>query len=100
VRDVACRYLVIARPSNAAKGKETEMNVHESRNRLATGIRTATIVIVLGTLAAVWRPMHSADVSDAPATPRAVSALPDMTVYFPDRFPAPQGPVEDVPPTF
>jgi hypothetical protein len=75
-------------------------NPHESRNRLATGIRVATLVIVLGTLATLWHPAHK-DVTAAVsnATP-AVAASPDMSVYFPDRFPAPQGPVEALPPQF
>ena len=77
-------------------------NAHERRNRLATGIRAATIVVVLGTLAAVWRPAHHdpAAAIAAEAAPSAVNARPDMSVYFPDRFPAPQGPIEELPPQF
>lgn len=77
-------------------------NTREARNRLATGIRAATIVVVLGTLAAVWHPSHrdpsAVAVADSAASP--ANALPDMPVYFPDRFPAPQGPIEELPPQF
>jgi hypothetical protein len=59
----------------------------------------ATIVVVLGTLAASWRPMHSS-LETTPTPAAGTSAAPDMSVYFPDRFPAPQGPVEALPPTF
>ena len=72
----------------------------QSRNRLATGIRVATIAVVAGTLAAVWHPMHSNDTSAVQPAAAAVTAAPDMAVYFPDRFPAPQGPIEDLPPQF
>ncbi len=75
-------------------------NPNESRNRLATGIRVATIVVVAGTLAAVWRPMHSSDTSAAQPSATVVTTAPDMSVYFPDRFPVPQGPIEELPPQF
>ncbi|HJU21755.1 MAG TPA: hypothetical protein VJ891_04540 [Casimicrobiaceae bacterium] len=77
-------------------------NAHEARNRLATGIRAATIVVVLGTLTAVWYPSHH-DPAAAAANafaPSTATALPDMSVYFPDRFPAPRGPTEELPPQF
>lgn len=76
-------------------------NSHESRNRLATGVRVATLAIVVGTLATLWHPAHTdrtAGASNAIATPAA--AAPDMSVYFPDRFPAPQGRVEELPSQF
>ena len=75
-------------------------NADDSRKRWATGIRTATIVVVLGTLVAVWRPTHTESTPATIAAPAAVSVAPDMSVYFPDRFPAPQGPVEALPPQF
>lgn len=72
-------------------------NDNQTRNRWATGLRMATVVVVLGTLAAAWHPtkMH---VSTAPHEATAASSGtaaaapgPDMSVYFPDRFPAPTG---------
>jgi hypothetical protein len=75
-------------------------NSHESRNRLATGIRVATLVIVLGTLATLWHPAHMGASADTSKTAQAAAAAPDMSVYFPDRFPAPQAPVEELPPQF
>ncbi|HTL77508.1 MAG TPA: hypothetical protein VL654_14430 [Casimicrobiaceae bacterium] len=76
-------------------------NGNQSRNRWATGVRAATLVIVTGTLAAVWYPTHhdraAATIGDVTAP--AVTA-PDMSAYFPDRFPAPQGPIEPLPPQF
>ncbi len=75
-------------------------NPNESRNRLATGIRVATVVVVVGTLAAVWRPMHSSDTSAAQPSAEVVTTAPDMSVYFPDRFPVPHGPIEELPPQF
>ncbi|HSC22420.1 MAG TPA: hypothetical protein VLG08_01800 [Casimicrobiaceae bacterium] len=71
-------------------------NHHESRNRLATGLRAATVAVVVGTLVAVWHPMHGSDA--APAV--VANPSPDMSVYFPDRFPAPQGEAEPLPPQF
>ena len=72
----------------------------DTRNFLATGIRAATIVVVVGTFAAVWRPMHSNETSAAPAGAPVMVAAPDMSVYFPGRFPAPQGSVEELPAQF
>lgn len=76
-------------------------NANESRNRWAGAVRAATLVVVLGTLAVAWRPTHP---DTAPVVtdgaPAAAATAPDMSVYFPDRFPAPQGPVEPLPPTF
>jgi hypothetical protein len=75
-------------------------NPNESRNRLATGIRVATIVAVAGTIAAVWHPMHSSDSNAAQPSAATVTTAPDMSVYFPDRFPVPQGSIEELPPQF
>jgi len=75
-------------------------NRHESPSRLATGVRIATIVVVLGTLAATWHPAHTDAVQAVSDADHAVATAPDMSVYFPDRFPAPQGPIEAQPPTF
>jgi hypothetical protein len=75
-------------------------NAHESRNRWAAGLKAATIVVVLGTLVAVWHPTHTASTAVVADTPAASNASPDMSVYFPDRFPAPEGPVEPLPPQF
>jgi hypothetical protein len=72
-------------------------NHHETRNRFAAGVRAVTIVVVVGTLAALWHPMHGSDAAPAAA---AANPSPDMTVYFPDRFPAPQGEAEPLPPQF
>jgi hypothetical protein len=75
-------------------------NENQRRHRLVTGIRAATIVVVVGTLAAVWHPTHSIDPSSVPAMAPSAAARADMSVYFPDRFPAPQGPIEALPPQF
>ena len=72
-------------------------NHHETRNRFAAGIRAVTIVVVVGTLAALWHPMHGSDAAPALA---ASNPAADMSVYFPDRVPAPQGEVEPLPPQF
>jgi hypothetical protein len=75
-------------------------NQHESPSRFATGVRIATIVVVLGTLAATWHAPHTDTLPVVSDTDHVVAAAPDMSVYFPDRFPAPQGPIEPQPPTF
>ena len=69
-------------------------------NRWATTIKAATLVVMVGTLAAVTHPLlphpaamgaegpsqgASAVTTDSPATP-----APDMSVYFPAQFPAPE----------
>ena len=74
-------------------------NANQPRNRWANGIRAATLVIVTGTLAAVWYPMHHEQAAVTTTSAPAASA-PDMSVYFPDRFAAPEGPVEPLPPQF
>ena len=73
---------------------------HESQRRLATGIRIATIVVVLGTLAAAWRPVHTDITPAITDVAHAMATAPDMSVYFPAHFPAPQGPIEPLPPQF
>jgi hypothetical protein len=66
-------------------------NANESRNRLANGIRIATVVVVVGSLAAVWHPLNMRDVASTAkdAAIAATAATPDMSVYFPARFAAP-----------
>jgi hypothetical protein len=71
-------------------------------DRWQTGIRMATVVVVLGTLVAVWHPgttSHAAAVSDAPAASAPPSASVGDSTYFPSRFPAPEN-VEPQAPTF
>lgn len=78
-------------------------NANETRNRWAMGLRTATVVVVLGMLAAVWHPaklsIASHDATAASNDTAAPAAAPDMSVYFPSRFPAPESVIEQ-PPTF
>ena len=77
-------------------------NAKETRNRWAMGLRMATVVVVLGTLAAVWHPTMLPTVShDATVTSNetAAAAAPDMAGYFPAHFPAPEN-VEPQAPTF
>jgi len=71
-------------------------------SRLATGIRMATVIVVLGTLAAVWHPGTSgpaATVSDSQTSAPAASSPSADSAYFPSRFPAPEN-VEPQAPTF
>ena len=79
-----------------------ERDANESRRRWATGLRTATLVVVLGTLVAIWHPHHAGMTAGATdAAPAAAAPAPDMSVYFPDRFPAPTGNADEPqPPTF
>ena len=78
----------------------------KTRQQLATGIRTATLIVVLGTLAAVWHPgdhepatvLDGGSVSSAPAGMPAASGR-GMSTYFPSRFPAPES-IEPQAPTF
>jgi hypothetical protein len=85
----------------APQSKETTMNVpneHLAAPRLATSLRVTTIVVVVGTLLAIWHPAkHDSTASpETTAASVAVSApaagKPDMSVYFPGQFPAPTGP--------
>jgi hypothetical protein len=80
---------------------------HPAPPRVATGLRVTTIVVVVGTLLAIWHPAkHDSTASpETTAASVAVSApaagKPDMSVYFPDQFPAPTGPADEPqPPTF
>ena len=82
-------------------------NDHPAMPRLATGLRVTTIVVVVGTLLAIWQPMkHDPTVSqEATMSPAALGApaagKPDMSVYFPSQFPAPMGSADEPqPPTF
>ena len=73
-------------------------------NRWATGIRMATVIVVLGTLAAVWHPgaHEPATVTDGNAEMSAAAsaaASTSDTTYFPSRFPAPEN-TEPQAPTF
>ena len=79
-----------------------ERDANGSRERWATGLRTATLVVVLGTLAAIWHPHNAGMTAGATdAAPAAAAPVPDMSVYFPDRFPAPTGNADEPqPPTF
>ena len=76
---------------------------NETRNRWPMGVGAATVVVVLGMLAAVWHPAKIATTShDATAASNdtaAPAATPDMSVYFPARFSGPENVVEQ-PPTF
>ena len=65
-------------------------NGHETANGWATGLRAATLIVVVGTLAAAWYPMDSHQVAEAVASAatEASAAAPDMSVYFPARVPA------------
>jgi hypothetical protein len=96
-----------ARSSSGTEENTMDLrNDKETRNRWTTALRMATVVVVLGTLAAVWHPTTF----DAPAATHeaniatigtAYTATPDMSVYFPDRFPAPTGNADEPqPPTF
>ena len=52
-------------------------NANETRNRWAMGLRMATVVVVLGTLAAVWHPtMLSTASHDATAASSDTGAPP------------------------
>lgn len=75
-------------------------NSHESNDRLATRIRAAALIVVVGSLVAVFYPTNHAASTTPVAEAPAFTTAPDMTVYFPDRFPAPQGPIEPLPPQF
>ena len=73
-------------------------------NRLATGLRMATVIVVLGTLAAIWHPGTSGPataVSDGMSTAStdASPAAAAATTYFPAQFPAPEH-AEPQAPTF
>jgi hypothetical protein len=93
-----------------AQSKETTMNArneHPATPRLATSLRVTTIVVVVGTLLAIWSPAKHdwTALQETTTTPAASSApaagKPDMSVYFPNQFPAPTGAADaPQPPTF
>jgi hypothetical protein len=67
-------------------------------NRIGAGIKTATLVVLLGVIAVVTKPgVHSTPivVDDAPVATAAASA--GNTDYFPSRFPAPTEAAEQSP---
>jgi hypothetical protein len=78
------------------KGVRREMmmkarNPHESHDFLATGIRAVTVLVVVGTLAAVWRPLAGYPMPEALANAATeAAATADMSVYFPSRFAKPE----------
>ncbi len=76
-------------------------NTKPPLNRWATGIRMATVVVVLGTLVAVWHPgtRPAAAVSDGRQASAPAAATATDSTYFPSRFPAPES-VEPQAPTF
>ncbi len=78
-------------------------NANETRNRWAMGLRMATVVVVPGTLAAVWHPTMlstaSHDATAASSDTGATAAAAEMSGYFPAHFPAPEN-VEPQAPTF
>ena len=76
-------------------------NVDESRNSLATGIKTAALIVVLGTIAAVLNPLNMSNGQATTSVPSSASADtgPDMSAYFPSRFAAPEN-IEPQAPTF
>lgn len=71
-------------------------------DRLATGLRMATVIVVMGTLAAVFHPAGPAPAAatgDDAAASAPASAASAGSDYFPSRFPAPMN-VEPQAPTF
>ena len=71
-------------------------------NRWATGLRMATVIVVLGTLVAVWHPGTTgpaAAVGDSPQASAPAATTATDSTYFPSRFPAPEN-VEPQAPTF
>ncbi len=78
-------------------------NANETRNRWAMGLRMATVVVVLGTLAAVWHPTMlstaSHNATAASSETAAAAPAPDMVGYFPAHFSAPEN-IEPQAPTF
>ena len=76
-------------------------NVDESRNSLATGIKTAALIVVLGTIAAVLNPLNMSNGQATTPVPSSTSAAtgPDMSAYFPSHFAAPEN-IEPQAPTF
>ena len=61
-------------------------NANETRNRWVMGLRTATVVVLLGTLAAVWHPINPSRASHAAtaaSTNTAAAAAAPDTVTLP-----------------
>jgi hypothetical protein len=73
-------------------------NTNRSRDKWATTLTTAMLIVVVGTFAAVWQPMQADGNTGSAVTPATPS--PDMSVYFPARFPAPENVEEQQAPTF
>ena len=77
-------------------------NTQPPVKRWETGIRMATVIVVLGTMAAVWHPGRNAPstaVDDGAATSAPSAARSADSDYFPSRFPAPEN-IEPQAPTF
>ena len=72
-----------------------------TESRLAAGIKTAAVVVLLGLIAVVAQPHRMADevIPHAAAALAPASATVGDTAYFPAQFPAPTT-VEEQPPTF
>jgi len=72
-------------------------------DRLGTGIRMATVVVVLGTLVAVWHPGTHSKIGDNAAMSAPVATTVTLgnadTTYFPSHF-APPDNDEAQAPTF
>jgi hypothetical protein len=81
---------------------------NSSESRIAVGLKTAALIVLLGLIAVVSEPMlHSSAVTDNPmllSLPATTStAAPasggDGATYFPSQYPAPTN-VEEQAPTF
>jgi len=64
-----------------------------TESRVAVGIKTAALVVILGLIAVLAQPTHVPDelfTHDAAAAPAPVSgSASDTTYYFPAQYPAP-----------
>ena len=61
-------------------------NANESGFGWTTGVKTATLIVVVGTLAAVWHPLRHSEVAEVvstAATQAAANAAPDMSSTSP-----------------
>ena len=102
------------------------LTLHNSKpiiSRVAASLKFAVLLILLGLIVvATERPMllspagavtvgddpaylayqakPQASASAAPSASAATAPAPDGFTYFPSQFPAPAGPVEDLPPQF
>ena len=72
-----------------------------TESRLATGIKTAAVVVLLGLIAVVAQPHRMSDevVPHAAAAVAPAPATVNDAAYFPAQYPAPTTVVEQ-PPTF